>query len=82
MDVQVVYTLAWTRQDGRPLPSRVVDDGEGILTVRAAQPDDSGTYVCTGSDFEYNVDTDFAILTVRGRISRFRRTKNLILNED
>jgi len=61
-----VYTLAWTRQDGRHLPSRVVDDGMGTLTIRSAQPDDSGTYVCTGSDFSYNVDTDLAVLTVSG----------------
>jgi len=64
--VQLVYTLAWTRQDGRPLPARIVDDGMGTLTIRAAQPDDEGTYVCTGSDFSYNVDTDTATLTVRG----------------
>ena len=61
-----MYTLAWTRQDGHHLPARVVDDGMGTLTIRSAQPEDSGTYVCTGSDFSYNVDTDLAILTVRG----------------
>jgi len=66
--LQLVYTLAWTRQDGRPLPSRIVDDGMGTLTIRNAQPDDSGTYICTGSDFSYLLDTDFARLTVRGHV--------------
>ena len=61
-----MYTLAWTRQDGRPLPSRIVDDGMGSLTIRSAQREDTGTYVCTGSDFSYTVDTDFAYLTVTG----------------
>ena len=64
----MVYTLAWTRQDGRPLPARIVDDGMGTLTIRAAQPEDEGTYVCTGSDFSYTVDTDFAVLTVEGHV--------------
>ena len=63
-----MYTLAWTRRDGRQLPSRIVDDGMGTLTIRNAQPDDSGTYVCTGSDFSYLLDTDFATLTVTGQI--------------
>ena len=63
-----MYTLAWTRQDGRPLPPSIVDDGMGTLTVRSAQPDDAGTYVCTGSDYDYHNDTDFAILIVTGQL--------------
>ena len=64
---QEVYTLAWTREDGRPLPSRIVDDGNGALTIRAAQTEDAGTYVCTGSDYMYASDTDFAELVITGR---------------
>ena len=63
-----MYTLAWTRQDGRPLPARIVDDGMGTLTIRSAEPEDAGTYVCTGSDFSYESDTDLAILIVSGLI--------------
>ena len=63
-----MYTRAWTRRDGRHLPARVVDDGMGVLTIRSAQPEDAGVYVCTGSDFSYQMDTDFATLIVRGRV--------------
>jgi len=40
----------------------------GTLTIRSAQPDDAGTYVCTGSDYDYHNDTDIAILIVTGQL--------------
>lgn len=65
---QNVYTVAWTRKDGRPLDTRAVDDGQGTLTIRSVRREDVGAYLCTGSDF-YNVATDEAYLTIRGRLS-------------
>lgn len=66
---QNVYTVAWTRKDGRPLDPRVVDDGQGTLTIRSVRREDVGAYLCTGSDF-YNVATDEAYLAIRGRFSK------------
>ncbi|GAB6018614.1 hypothetical protein CHUAL_000299 [Chamberlinius hualienensis] len=60
----VTYNVAWTRDDGRPLPSQA-QDSAGTLTIRDVGSEDSGTYVCTGSDL-YGVATDKAILRVSG----------------
>ena len=60
-----VYTVAWTRKDGRPLDTRAVDDGQGTLTIRSVRREDVGAYLCTGSDF-YDVATDEAYLEIRG----------------
>ncbi|XP_075762396.1 basement membrane-specific heparan sulfate proteoglycan core protein isoform X5 [Pelodiscus sinensis] len=43
------YTLVWTRQNQGKLPPRAMDFN-GILTLRSVQPEDAGTYVCTGSN--------------------------------
>jgi len=63
-----VYTLAWSRQDGQVLPTRVVDNGQGILTIRDAEAADSGAYTCTGSN-AFNIATDVAILEVIGTVT-------------
>ncbi|XP_044852234.1 basement membrane-specific heparan sulfate proteoglycan core protein isoform X5 [Mauremys mutica] len=43
------YTLVWTRQNHGKLPRRAMDFN-GILTIRNVQPEDTGIYVCTGSN--------------------------------
>ena len=60
---QNVYTVAWRRKDGRQFPSRVVDDGQGRLTIHGVQQEDEGAYTCTGSDY-YSVAVDEARVTV------------------
>lgn len=59
-----VYTLAWTRKDGRPLDAGVIDNGQGKLSIRGVRREDQGSYICTGSDF-YSLATDEAVLTIR-----------------
>uniref|UniRef100_A0A8C1I726 Heparan sulfate proteoglycan 2 n=1 Tax=Cyprinus carpio TaxID=7962 RepID=A0A8C1I726_CYPCA len=43
------YTLVWTRIRNGKLPNRAMDFN-GILTIQNVQPEDAGTYVCTGSN--------------------------------
>ncbi|KAM9297026.1 LOW QUALITY PROTEIN: basement membrane-specific heparan sulfate proteoglycan core protein [Gastrophryne carolinensis] len=61
--VSPAYTLAWTRHGGGKLPDRAMDFN-GILTIRNAQPDDSGVYVCTGSNM-FDMDEGNATLHVQ-----------------
>lgn len=49
------------------MPTRVVDNGQGMLTIRNAQASDSGTYVCTGSNL-YRIATDQAVLEINGTV--------------
>uniref|UniRef100_A0A8D2Q521 Heparan sulfate proteoglycan 2 n=1 Tax=Varanus komodoensis TaxID=61221 RepID=A0A8D2Q521_VARKO len=58
------YTLVWTRQNNRKLPSRAMDFN-GILTIRNVQPEDAGVYVCTGSNM-FDMDEGAATLYVQG----------------
>ncbi|XP_063173518.1 basement membrane-specific heparan sulfate proteoglycan core protein isoform X2 [Candoia aspera] len=57
------YTLVWTRQNNRKLPSRAMDFN-GILTIRNVQPEDAGIYVCTGSNM-FDMDEGMATLYVQ-----------------
>uniref|UniRef100_A0A671MPU9 Basement membrane-specific heparan sulfate proteoglycan core protein-like n=1 Tax=Sinocyclocheilus anshuiensis TaxID=1608454 RepID=A0A671MPU9_9TELE len=43
------YTLVWTRKGNGKLPNRAMDFN-GILTIHNVQPEDTGIYVCTGSN--------------------------------
>jgi dystroglycan 1 len=61
---QNTYTLAWTRERG-DMPRNARDNGQGLLTITRARPEDAGVYVCTGSNF-YSVDDDRATLVVGG----------------
>ncbi|XP_064610527.1 LOW QUALITY PROTEIN: basement membrane-specific heparan sulfate proteoglycan core protein-like [Liolophura sinensis] len=58
---QVSYTLAWTKRGGS-LPAKALDQN-GVLFIPNVQREDSGTYVCTGSNV-HGISTDIAILTV------------------
>ncbi|XP_056651604.1 basement membrane-specific heparan sulfate proteoglycan core protein isoform X6 [Monodelphis domestica] len=57
------YTLVWTRLHNGKLPSRAMDFN-GILTIRDVQPNDAGTYVCTGSNM-FAMDQGSAMLHVQ-----------------
>ncbi|XP_063292891.1 basement membrane-specific heparan sulfate proteoglycan core protein isoform X6 [Pelobates fuscus] len=57
------YTLVWTRQNNGKLPERAMDFN-GILTIRNVQPEDAGTYVCTGSNM-FDMDEGNATLHVQ-----------------
>ncbi|KAM8927903.1 basement membrane-specific heparan sulfate proteoglycan core protein [Pelodytes ibericus] len=57
------YTLVWTRQNNGKLPERAMDFN-GILTIRNVQPEDAGTYICTGSNM-YDMDEGNATLYVQ-----------------
>ncbi|XP_044524651.1 basement membrane-specific heparan sulfate proteoglycan core protein [Gracilinanus agilis] len=57
------YTLVWTRLHNGKLPSRAMDFN-GILTIRDVQPNDAGTYVCTGSNM-FAMDQGTAMLHVQ-----------------
>ncbi|XP_044277194.1 LOW QUALITY PROTEIN: basement membrane-specific heparan sulfate proteoglycan core protein [Varanus komodoensis] len=61
------YTLVWTRQNNRKLPSRAMDFN-GILTIRNVQPEDAGVYVCTGSNM-FDMDEGAATLYVQAAAS-------------
>jgi len=60
--LQYVYTVAWSRSDGR-LPAHAIDDGQGSLHIHNVQPSDEGTYVCTGSN-SFSFTTDEALLEI------------------
>ncbi|XP_067328853.1 basement membrane-specific heparan sulfate proteoglycan core protein isoform X4 [Anolis sagrei] len=57
------YTLVWTRPNNGKLPSRAMDFN-GILTLRNVQPEDAGTYICTGSNM-FDMDEGVATLYVQ-----------------
>uniref|UniRef100_A0ABM0MP99 Basement membrane-specific heparan sulfate proteoglycan core protein-like n=1 Tax=Saccoglossus kowalevskii TaxID=10224 RepID=A0ABM0MP99_SACKO len=63
---QVSYILAWTKK-GDNLPPNA-DDFMGRLTIRNIRPEDTGTYICTGSN-QYAVDTGVAQLTIGVSVS-------------
>lgn len=57
LDGRGPFSVQWTRQDGRPLPSRASIGGDYALTIQDLQPIDAGIYVVTavnqiGSDSE------------------------------
>ncbi|XP_014662216.1 PREDICTED: basement membrane-specific heparan sulfate proteoglycan core protein-like [Priapulus caudatus] len=45
---QITYTIVWTRQ-GAALPGGATDRN-GVLTIPNVRQEDSGTYICTGSN--------------------------------
>ena len=61
----MTYILVWTKQGAR-LSERMEDNSFGTLTIRNVQPEDAGTYVCTGSN-TFGIDTDEARLIVGGK---------------
>ncbi|XP_077312090.1 basement membrane-specific heparan sulfate proteoglycan core protein isoform X8 [Lithobates pipiens] len=61
--VSPAYTLVWTRQPNGKLPERAMDFN-GILTIRNAQPEDAGIYICTGSNM-FDMDEGNATLHVQ-----------------
>lgn len=61
--VSPAYTLVWTRQNNGKLPERAMDFN-GILTIRNAQPEDAGIYICTGSNM-FDMDEGNATLHVQ-----------------
>ncbi|PIO28614.1 hypothetical protein AB205_0082720 [Aquarana catesbeiana] len=63
--VSPAYTLVWTRQNNGKLPERAMDFN-GILTIRNAQPEDAGIYICTGSNM-FDMDEGNATLHVQGK---------------
>lgn len=60
----MTYILAWSKQSGT-LPSKATERN-GVLVIPNLQPEDAGTYMCTGSDI-MSTDTAVAVLTVSGR---------------
>ncbi|XP_034337833.2 basement membrane-specific heparan sulfate proteoglycan core protein isoform X5 [Magallana gigas] len=57
----MTYILAWSKQSGT-LPSKATERN-GVLVIPNLQPEDAGTYMCTGSDI-MSTDTAVAVLTV------------------
>ncbi|XP_076325413.1 terribly reduced optic lobes isoform X10 [Tachypleus tridentatus] len=55
------YTLKWSKHDGL-LPDKATE-ASGVLTIPNVRPEDSGTYICTGSD-SYSQAEDRASLIV------------------
>lgn len=43
-------TITWSRHDRRPLSGRIIDDGQGSLSLTSVQLDDSGEYICTAQN--------------------------------
>lgn len=43
-------TVKWTRRDGQPLSSRVVEDYPGVITLQQATLEDAGQYECRGEN--------------------------------
>ncbi|XP_067659130.1 basement membrane-specific heparan sulfate proteoglycan core protein-like isoform X2 [Haliotis asinina] len=58
------YILSWTK-NGAGLPEKAVDQN-GVLVIPNIQPEDEGTYTCTGSD-AYGVDRVTAVVSIAGR---------------
>ena len=58
---KITFNLVWTKESGS-LPSRA-SEASGILTVPEVRPEDSGVYICTGSDLQ-SVAQDHATLIV------------------
>lgn len=43
-------TISWSRRDGRPLSSRFSEDYPGVITLRDATNDDTGSYECKATN--------------------------------
>ncbi|XP_054720927.1 basement membrane-specific heparan sulfate proteoglycan core protein-like [Uloborus diversus] len=59
----VTYTLVWTKE-GAAMPSQATE-ASGVLAIPNVRPEDTGTYICTGSDLT-SVAQDRATLLVEG----------------
>ncbi|XP_061163155.1 basement membrane-specific heparan sulfate proteoglycan core protein-like [Saccostrea echinata] len=57
----MTYILAWSKQGGT-VPSKATERN-GVLVIPNVQPEDAGSYICTGSDIT-DTDTAVAVLTV------------------
>ncbi|CAL1298846.1 unnamed protein product [Larinioides sclopetarius] len=60
---EVTYTLVWTKE-GAAMPAQATE-ASGVLTIPSVRPEDTGTYICTGSDLT-SVAQDRATLLVEG----------------
>ncbi|KAK6175562.1 hypothetical protein SNE40_014001 [Patella caerulea] len=58
------YVLSWTK-NGAGLPVKGIDQN-GVLVIPNIQPEDEGTYTCTGSD-PFSVDRATAVVRVGAR---------------
>lgn len=43
-------TITWSRRDGRPLSARFSEDYPGVITLREATVDDTGSYECKATN--------------------------------
>lgn len=43
-------TITWSRRDGKPLSARFTEDYPGVITLREATLDDSGSYECKATN--------------------------------
>ena len=43
-------TITWSRRDGKPLSQRFTEDYPGVITLRDATLDDTGSYECKASN--------------------------------
>lgn len=43
-------TITWSRRDGRPLSSRFSEDYPGVITLREATVEDTGSYECKATN--------------------------------
>ncbi|KAG8188529.1 hypothetical protein JTE90_004764 [Oedothorax gibbosus] len=59
----VTYTLVWTKE-GAAMPAQATE-ASGVLAIPSVRPEDTGTYICTGSDLT-SVAQDRATLLVEG----------------
>ncbi|XP_035226040.1 basement membrane-specific heparan sulfate proteoglycan core protein-like isoform X3 [Stegodyphus dumicola] len=59
----VTYTLVWTKE-GAAMPAQATE-ASGVLAIPNVRPEDTGTYICTGSDLS-SVAQDRATLLVEG----------------
>lgn len=55
--------ITWSRERGSIPPGRARDDGQGLLVLTQARPEDSGAYLCTVTDGHATI-VQTAILTV------------------
>ncbi|ESO88859.1 hypothetical protein LOTGIDRAFT_125398, partial [Lottia gigantea] len=65
---EATYVLSWT-MNGSGLPLKAIDQN-GVLVIPNIQPEDAGTYTCTGSD-PTGVDRATAIIRVGGMFRIF-----------
>lgn len=65
---QVTYTLVWTKE-GAAMPVQATE-ASGVLAIPNVRPEDTGTYICTGSDLT-SVAQDRATLLVEGNVKAY-----------